>query len=101
MSSAHGDVRLVTPDLYLCPGSHGPTIVPESHDHSRFAAAMADGLDLTQLIGKGQEFAAAFEEFSPEISANAVYQDGNLNPVDDLAQLINLGGGKELPLVDQ
>ena len=100
MLSAHGDVRLVAADLYLCPGSHGSTIAPESHDHSCFAAAMADGLDLTQLIGKGQEFAAAFEELSLEICADAVYQDGNVHPVDDVAQLINLGGGKELPLVN-
>ena len=62
---------------------------------------MADGLDFTQLIGKRQEFAATFEEFSLEICADAVYQDGNLHPIDNLPQLFDLRSCKELPFVDQ
>ena len=51
---------------------------------------MADRADLAQRVGDGQEFGGAFEEFAAEVGAQAIAQDGNVQPVCDPGELPDL-----------
>jgi len=62
---------------------------------------VADGLELDQVVGEGEQARAAGEEVRLEIGAQAVAEDGDVELVDDVGGLVHLRGGEELGLVDE
>ena len=62
---------------------------------------MADGFDLDKLVCPSKELLAALEEVSLKIRAQAVSEHGDIEPVGDFAQLVNLRAGQKLCLVDE
>jgi hypothetical protein len=62
---------------------------------------VADGLDLADRVGPGQQVLAALEQFAAEVGAQAVGQHRDRSAVDDLGELPDLALAQELRLVDQ
>ena len=62
---------------------------------------MADGADLAQFVGDGEEFGGAGEKLAPEIGSQAIAHDRDVEPVGDAGQLPDLVPGQELRLVDE
>src|SRR5690606_29451054 len=95
------DVALVAADLHLRPVLHRAALLVHAHGHRRLAAAVADGLDLLDLVGPGQQVAAALEQFAAEVGAQAVAQHRHAAGIHDLGQLPDLRPAQELGLVHQ
>ena len=96
--AAHGLVGLVAPDLYLLSVLDDVPSPIEAKDHGGLAATMANGLDLGQVVGPGEQITAALEELSLEVRAKAVTQDGNVVFVGDISELLNLFASEKLSL---
>ena len=62
---------------------------------------MADGANLAQVVGDGEELGGAGEEFAAEVRAQAVAQDREFEPVGDAGELPDLRLRQELRLVDE
>ena len=62
---------------------------------------MADGLDLLQFVGPGQQVLAAFEQLAAEIGAQAVAQHRDAQRIHHFAQLPDLRLAQELRFIDQ
>lgn len=62
---------------------------------------MADGADLAQLVGDGEEGSGAGEELALEIRAQAEGHHRDAQPVGDAGELPNLLVGEELGFVDE
>ena len=69
MFAAHGLVGLVTPDLDLGTVFDDTTKSVEAKDHRGLAATVANGLDLGQIVGPGEQISAALKELALEVSA--------------------------------
>ena len=63
-------------------------------------AAPADGLDLLQLVGHGQQIIAALEQLAPEVHLQPVAQHRDAAVVHQVHQVKYLVLGEELGLVD-
>src|SRR5690606_602107 len=101
LRTADRDIPLVAADLHLRAVLHGAALGVDPHVHRGLLAAVADRLDLLQLVGPGQQVLAALEQLAAEVGAQAVAQHRDAQAVDHLAQLPDLGAGQELGLVDQ
>src|SRR5690606_17679134 len=74
LGAADRDVALVAADFDLRPLVDRTPVFVHAHGHRGLAAAVADGLDLDQLVGPGQQVLAALEQFAAEVRAQAVAQ---------------------------
>src|SRR5690625_641091 len=70
--AAHRDIAVVAADLDLWPVGDGAAGLVHAHHHGGLAAGMADGLDLRQLVGPGQQMPAALEQLAAKVGAQAV-----------------------------
>ena len=66
-----------------------------------FSAAVADRLELDEIVGEGEQRAAAGKELALEISAQAVTKDRDFEHIGDIGELLDLGASEELGFVDQ
>src|SRR5690606_22736766 len=96
LRAADRDVALVAADLHLRPLVDHVALAVHAHGHRGLAAAVADGLDLADLVRPGQQVLAALEQFAAEIGAQAVAQHRHVQRVDHLAQLPDLVAPQEL-----
>ncbi len=62
---------------------------------------MADGADLAQIVGDGQQLRRAGKEFAAEVGPQAVAQHGDVEVVGDTGELPDLALREELRLVDK
>lgn len=69
--------------------------------HDGFASALTDGFELFEGVGKFQEALAAGEAFAAEVGAQAIADAGDPLVHDNGEELIDLGGGQELRLINQ
>jgi len=99
MAATHGDVAIVAADLNLGAFTDGFTVGAEAYVHGGFAAAVADGFELGEIIGEGEERAAAGKELRLEIGAQPVAEDGDIESVGYIGELFDLGAGEELGFV--
>src|SRR5690242_4971277 len=72
MPAAQRHVSLVAADLDLRAFALGGAVRLDTHHHGGLAPAMADGLDLHQVVGPSQQLRAAGEQFAAEVGAQAV-----------------------------
>src|SRR5690606_39054838 len=96
LRAADRHVALVAADLHLRPFAHRRALRVHAHGHRRLAAAVADGLDLADLVGPGQQVLAALEQLAAEIRAQPVAQHRHAQRGDHLAQRPDLGPAEEL-----
>src|SRR5690606_6898151 len=66
LGAADRDVALVAADLHLRPGLHRAALFVHAHGHRGLAAAVADGLDLVDLVRPRQQVLAALEQLAAE-----------------------------------
>jgi hypothetical protein len=100
MAPAQRQIALVAADLDLLAIALCAPVRADAHDHRRLAAAMADRLQFRELVRKGKQPAAAFEEFAAKIGPEAVAQDRYGKLVDDHGEIIHLLAGQELRFVE-
>src|SRR5688572_4786063 len=74
MPAAQWHVALVAADFDLRALTLGGAIGLDTHDHDGLAPAMADGLDLHQVVGPGQQLGAAREQLAAKVGAQSVTQ---------------------------
>src|SRR5690606_7246939 len=90
LGAADRYVALVAADFHLRPLAHRAAAGVHPHRHRGLAAAVADGLDLADLVGPGQQILAALEQLAAEIRAQPVAQHRHAQRIDHLAQLPDL-----------
>jgi hypothetical protein len=99
--AAHRDVTVVAADLDLRTLAHCVAGLVDAHDHGGLAPRVTDRLQFLELVGPGQQVAAALEQLALKIRAQAETQHRYIQPVDHFGELIDLVAGQELGLVDQ
>ena len=77
------------------------TVFVDAHHHGCLASRVADGLDLLQVVGPGQQVLAAFEQLAAKIRAQTEGQNRNAASVHHVTQLPDLRLAEELRFVDQ
>src|SRR6187549_85287 len=90
MPAAQRYVALVAADFYLRTFAFGGAIGLDTHHHDCLATAMADGLDLDDIVGPRQQLCAAREQFAAKVGPQSVTQHGNVEFVDHGAELLHL-----------
>ena len=101
VAAAHGDVALVAADLDLGAFAHGMAVGAEANVHSCFAAAVADSFEFDEVVGPAEESGGAVEEVALEIGTQAVAEDRDVEVIGHGGELLDLGAGEELGLVDE
>lgn len=101
LGAADRDVALVAADFDLRTLGEGAALLVHPHDHRRFAAGVADGLDLDELIRPGEQILAALEELAAKIGAKPIGEHRDAERIDDFAELPDLSFGEKLRLIDE
>src|SRR6185312_9878259 len=78
-----------------------PAPLVHAHHHGGLTPGVADRLDLLQLVGPGQQVAATLEQLAAEVRAQTIGQHGNMESIDDIADLPYLRLAEKLRLVDK
>ena len=96
VAAAIGDIFVIAADVDLGAFADDLALGIEAGDHRGLAAAMADGADLAQLVGDGEQLLRAGEKLALEVGAQAIGHDGDVETVDDMGELPDLVAVEEL-----
>lgn len=95
----HGDIAVVAAEEDLAALGDDVAVRVDAGVDGRLAAAVADGLDLGDGVRQLEQPQAAGEQARAEVRPQAEAEHGQIFPVDQLAQLIDLFAGQKLALV--
>ena len=87
MFAADGDVAFVAADFDLGAFAQDGAFGIGAQNHRGFAAAVADGFYLDEIIGPREQVLAALEEVALKIGAQSVGKYGDAKAVSDFPQL--------------
>ena len=100
VAAAGGDITVVASDLDLRAFLYAAAVGSDAEIHRGFAAAVADGLQFSQVVRDTEQRRAAGEELALEIRPEPVAKHRNVEGVGDVAYLPDLLRGEKLRLVD-
>src|SRR5690606_37014630 len=72
VAAAHRDVTFVAADLNLLAFAQTLAVGADAQVHGGLAAAVADGFQLNEIVGEGEQRTTAFEKVALKISAQPV-----------------------------
>ena len=99
MPAAQRDVTLVAADLDLLALALRAAVGADADHHRGLAPAVADRLELGQLVREREQARAALEQLAAEVGPEAVAEHGNREAIDDHGEIIHLLAGQELRFV--
>ena len=97
--TAQSDIAFIAAELDLRPGLYDLTIEQPSII-SGLSPAPADGFDLFDGVGPGEEPVTPFKKVSLEVGAQAIADDGDAQVIDYVDEVLDLRFIEELRLID-
>src|ERR1044072_814994 len=101
MSAAQRYVALIPADFDLRALALRGPVALDTYHHRGLASAVADRLDLDEVVRPPEELRAARKELATEIGAQSIAEHRDVELVDHRPELPHLLAGQELRFVDQ